>query len=208
MSLSAKMVAAVPQSVLAQRQTQAPCKLKLAISSLHKHVPHTDNESKWSVWVALHGFSNKHMAAVIEQVVYEFDDASCMETSVTTYPPFFTLCRYGPAPFMVRCQIRWAPVLGIRPTVVDHRVMLENNGNRTLRNIEVDRDVLDSLEFKVLRRAPRNRQRQPNKKKTAKMPGVDQTALNALGLEVSQKRAEELSSATISLSSRQLKFFA
>jgi len=181
------MVAAVPQSVLAQRHAQAPCKLKLVISSVHKHAPHTDSENKWSMWVALHGFSNKHMAAIIEQVVY-----ACRETSVTTYPPFFTWCRYGPAPTMVRCQIRWAPVLGIRPTTVDHRLMLEKSGNSTLRTIDVDRDALDTLEFEVLRRAPRNKQRQLDKKKPAKLPGVDPTALNALGLEVLQKRVEEL----------------
>jgi len=106
-----------------------------------------------------------------------------------TYPPFFLLCRHDPAPSVVRCWIHWAPVLGMRPTNVDHHLVLENNGNHTLRMIDVDRDAMDTLEVEVLKCVPSSIVR---KQGPTKIPGVNTEALNALGLEIPQRRAVEL----------------
>eukprot|EP00419_Tripos_fusus_P063430 CAMPEP_0172929526 /NCGR_PEP_ID=MMETSP1075-20121228/218527_1 /TAXON_ID=2916 /ORGANISM="Ceratium fusus, Strain PA161109" /LENGTH=444 /DNA_ID=CAMNT_0013790821 /DNA_START=72 /DNA_END=1406 /DNA_ORIENTATION=+ len=151
--LAAKMVAAVPQSVLAQRQSEAPYQLQLVINNLHEETASTGNKSKWSMWVALRGLFNKHTATIIERVVYELDP-TCKENCVTSYPPFFSLRRHGSAPSMVRCRIHWAPMLGICPTTVDHYLTLGENDNGTLRTIDVDDDTLDTLALKVLKRVP------------------------------------------------------
>jgi len=185
------MVAAVPQSLLAQRKCEASCKLELVINSLHEETPNTSIQSKWSMWVALRGFSNKHTAAIIERVIYELDP-TCKESSLTTFPPFFSLCRQGSAPSMIRCQIHWAPMLGICPTTVDHCLLLENNGQSTLHMIDVDRDALDTLELEVLKRVPSRMKQMKKKKGPAKLPGVGPVALNALGLEIPQRKAVEL----------------
>jgi len=188
--LAAKLEAAVPQRVVAQRQSEAPHKLGLVVSNLFEEVP--DGKSKWSMRVALRGLPNKHTAALIEKVVYELDPA-CKENSVTTYPPFFSLCRHDLAPSMVRCWIHWVPMLGMRPTTVDHRLKLETDGNSTLRTIDVDRDALDALEVEVLKCVPSSIvQLQLGPEGASKIPGVNTVALNALGLEIPQRRAVEL----------------
>jgi len=181
----------VPKSVVAQRQSEAACKLELVINNLQEETPNNANKSKWSMWVALRGLANEHTAAIIEKVVYEVDPA-CKENGVTTYPPFFSLCRHDAAPSMVRCRVYWVPRLGIRPTHVDHSLVLAKNGNCTIYAVDVDRDALDGLELEVLRRLPSSlAQPQLGPEGDAKLPGVDQMALNALGLEVPQRRALE-----------------
>jgi transcription initiation factor IIF auxiliary subunit len=184
------MEAAVPQNVMAQRQSEAPCKFELVVNNLHEETPNSANKSKWSMWVALRGLANKQTAAIIEKVIYEVD-STCKENSVTTYPPFFSLCRHDSAPSVVRCRIHWAPILGIRPTNVDHHLMLEKSGNRSTHAIDVDRDALYTLELEVLKRVPSSiTQLQLSKEGIAKLSGVDPVFLNALGLDVSQRRAE------------------
>jgi transcription initiation factor IIF auxiliary subunit len=175
------MMAAVPQSVLAQRHSEAPYQLQLVINNLHEETASTGNKSKWSMWVALRGLFNKHTATIIERVVYELDP-TCKENCVTSYPPFFSLRRHGSAPSMVRCRIHWAPMLGIYPTTVDHYLTLGEKGNGTLRTIDVDRDALDTLELKVLKRVPSSIKQQ-TKIGPAKPPNVGPVSLNALGLE-------------------------
>jgi len=187
--LAAKMVAAVPQSVLAQRQSEAPYQLQLVINNLHEETASTGNKSKWSMWVALRGLFNKHTATIIERVVYELDP-TCKENCVTSYPPFFSLRRHGSAPSMVRCRIHWAPMLGICPTTVDHYLTLGENDNGTLRTIDVDDDALDTLELKVLKRVPSSIKQQ-TKNGPAKLPNVGPVALDALGLEPPQRKTSK-----------------
>jgi len=182
------MVAAVPQSVVAHRQLETSCKFELVINSLHDS-PNSANNSKWSMWVALCGLANEHTGAIIEKVVYEVDPA-CKENSVTTYPPFFSLCRHDSAPSIVRCRIHWARILGICPTIVHHRLLLESIGNCTIRAIDVDRDALDTWKREVLKYAPSSiTQLQLGQEGPATLSGVDSAAFNALGLDVPQQRA-------------------
>jgi len=192
MVLAAKMVVAVLHSVVAQHQSEeAPCKLEVVINSLHDETPSTGNRNTWSMWLALRGFSNKHMAAIVEKVVYEIDP-SCKKNGVTTYPPLFSLCHCGSAPSMVRCRIHWAPMLGIRPTTVDHILVLEKSSNCTLRMIHVDRDALDTLELEVLKRVPSSvKQLQLREKGPGKLRGVGPGTVNALGLETPRRKTVE-----------------
>jgi len=187
--LAAKMVASVPQSVLAQRHSEAPYQLQLVINNLHEETANTGNKSKWSMWVAFRGLFNKHTATIIDRVVYELDP-TCKENCVTSYPPFFSLRRHGSAPSMVRCRIHWAPMLGICPTTVDHYLTLGENDNGTLRMIDVDDDTLDTLELKVLKRVPSSIKQQ-TKNRPAKLPNVGPVALDALGLEPPQRKTSK-----------------
>jgi len=158
---------------------------------LHEETPNSANKSKWSMWVALRGFASEQTAAIIEKVVYEVDP-TCKENIVTTYQPFFSLYRHDSAPSMVRCRIHWAPILGIHPTNVDHCLVFKKNGNRTISAVDVDRDALDTLALEVLKCIPSSiTQLQLDQEGPAKLPDVDTMALNALGLDVPQRRAVE-----------------
>jgi len=184
------MVAAVPQSVMAQRQSEAPFKFELVITSQHEETPNSANKSKWSMGVALLGRAHEHTPKIIEKVVYELDPSSRAHR-VTAYPPFYHVVqpRSGSVPTEVRCQIHWAPVLGIRPTNVDHRLMLEERESCTFRMINVDRDALDTLELEVLNCVPSSIRQLPlNQAGPAELPGRGRRAFKALALDVPQRR--------------------
>jgi len=174
-SLAAKIVAAVPQSVVAQRQSQAICMLKVVVSNLCEGVPDDGNtSSKWSLWVTLTGIEALRTSKLIEKVVYEFHPA--FEQSVTTYPPFFSLNRHGGSAFTVRCQIHWNPILGMFPTKMDHRLVFEKEGGRTMHSVEVDSAAINAATRLHL-----------DQGRQVKVIGVDPRAFNALGLEAPQR---------------------
>merc|ERR1712008_102522 len=90
------------------------------------------NGSKWTLWVALRGFANEHIAKLIEKVVYELHP-TFQQRFVTAYPPFFSLRRRGWTAFTVRCRIHWNAMLGMPTMQVDHQLVFEQQGNQTTR---------------------------------------------------------------------------
>jgi len=148
------MAIALPQSVLAARQSQAPCLLELIVRNLYEEIPsHNESPNKWTIWIAFGGLDNGHTAQMIDRVIYELPPPG-KQRFVTTYPPFFFLSRRGWTPFTARCNIHWNPILGMRPTEVDHSVVFGQNGNRSVHWIDVDRAALDTLGLGTLANAP------------------------------------------------------
>merc|ERR1711956_197935 len=96
--LAAEIDANVPHAVVAQRQPQTLRTLELVVSNFHEEMSQTKdlhgNGSKWTLWVALRGFANEHIAKLIEKVVYELHP-TFQQRFVTAYPPFFSLRRRG-----------------------------------------------------------------------------------------------------------------
>jgi len=183
--LAAQMAVALPQSVLAKRQSQAPRLLELVVSNLYEEVPNDDTPSSmWTMHVALGGLVNENIAKLIDKVVYELPPP-WKQRSVTTYPPFFSLRRHSPTAFTVRCQVHWNLMLGMNPTEVDHPVMFRKDGNRSVFWIDANRAALDVLELDTLARAPRRVAHLQLHRGSCPVAGV----FNALGLEVSQRAA-------------------
>jgi len=182
--MAAQIAAAVPQSVVAQRQSNAPCTFQLVVSNLHEEIPGpADRSNKWTLWVALHDVANEDVAAIIGKVVYELPH-TCRQRHVTAYPPFFSMCRHGGTSFTVRCRVYWNSVLDMLPSEVDHPLVFENGGNRTLSSIDVDRVSMAALQLeKVQSVANKGGELQLSKRKTFRAVGLDERAFSALGLE-------------------------
>mmetsp|Transcript_39961 Transcript_39961/g.79043 ORF Transcript_39961/g.79043 Transcript_39961/m.79043 type:complete len:382 (-) Transcript_39961:182-1327(-) len=177
----ALMATALPQSVLAKRQSQAPRLMELIVSNLCEEEPNNDNTPhKWIIWVSLGGLFNGRASQIIDKVVYELPPTS-RQKFLTAYPPFFSLSRHSRAAFTVRCQIHWNPMLGMRPVEVDHPLAFRQDGNRSVAWIEAGPAALDIVEPKRPARAPCS---------AAKLQLHERAGcFNALGLEVAQTTA-------------------
>eukprot|EP00419_Tripos_fusus_P063280 CAMPEP_0172927714 /NCGR_PEP_ID=MMETSP1075-20121228/217607_1 /TAXON_ID=2916 /ORGANISM="Ceratium fusus, Strain PA161109" /LENGTH=399 /DNA_ID=CAMNT_0013788983 /DNA_START=71 /DNA_END=1270 /DNA_ORIENTATION=+ len=194
---AAKIDANVPQNVVAHRRAQAPRMLEVVVSSLHEEMPqrsdHRGTASKWTLWVALRGFATEHVATFIERVVYELGP-NFRQRFVTAYPPFFSLCRGGWTPFIIRCQIPWNPMLAMPSTQVDHQLVFEQHGQQTIHMVEIDPFAMQMVELDVQKHIP-NSTTQQQLVRRGPIVGVDPRAFSALGLEAPQQKAASKSTA-------------
>jgi len=187
--LAAQIASTVPTNMLAQRTSQAQCVLGVVVNNLHEQRPDCGAEgNKWTMWVSLCGIGSEHTATMIEKVVYQLP-STFTQRSVTTYPPFFSLCRAGQTAFTVGCQIHWNPMMHLHPTKVDHHLVFAPDGHRTVRAVVLDPVALDALELGALQHFPSSVTQLQLARRPSQANGMDTKALNALGLDVPRKQA-------------------
>jgi len=155
--MAALIIASVPQETLDRRRSQMPRTLEVVVINLYEDVPQKiKNCNKWIMLVALRGMANQHASTLIEKVVYELHPTFSPST-ITAYPPYFSLCRFGWGTFTVRCQIHWNSQLKMPPMVVDHHLVFESDGGRTTQTVDLDPQAFDALGFEAQGGAPESR---------------------------------------------------
>jgi len=163
-------------------------------------MPGQDNVSnKWTLWVALHGVADENTATIIKKVVYELPH-TCQRKFVTAYPPFFSMCDQSATPFTVRCRVHWNIVLGMPHSEVDHHLVFKKGGNRTIRSIDVDSVLMDSLKLQnLLSVANKGAELQLSRWAPFTVADADPKAFAALGLEAPQTKAVSSSAAVFQI---------
>jgi len=113
---------------------------------------------------------------------------------VTAYPPFFSLCRGGWTPLIIRCHIHWSPMLGMSSTQVDHQLVFEQHGHQTIHTVEIDPAAMHMVELDAQKHIP-NSTTQQQLVRLGPVVSEDPRAIIALGLEAPQREAASKSTA-------------
>jgi len=150
--------AVVPHEAVVRRRLEEAETLEVIVGNLYEHVERNDrNVNKWTMYVSLRGTASGHAAALIERVVYKLHP-TFRPATVTGLPPDFGLTRFGWGTFAVQCEIHWHRRLAMAPKLVEHLLVFEGTGGRTMASANVSPEGIGHFQ-QVLQAEPESRAR-------------------------------------------------